>query len=193
MVSKTAAQQGRHDRGHDDDGNRYMTHSHNCVRIASELQGYHQPTKSNRQRNSDHDTTDRAANHIFMSKNLNGHGRASVVDVHYLPRCPTAVKIGLTLLPAAALAITRCLDNSLRTSPAGLGLLKKYPCASVQPSRFKYSSSSCVSTPSHAAVIPRLLPSPKTARMIAFEPALEARSCRNDWSILILSNGKLRR
>src|SRR6478672_4317028 len=193
MISKTAAQQGSHDCVDQDDGNRHIAHSHNCVRIGSELQGDHQPTESNRQRNSDHDTTERAANHIFMSKNLSGHGHTSVVDLHYLPRCPTAVKLGLILLPATALAITRCLDNSLRTSPAGLGLLKKYPCASVQPSRFKYSSSSCVSTPSHAVVIPRLLPSPTTARMIAFEPALEARSCRNDWSILILSNGKLRR
>jgi hypothetical protein len=43
---------------------------------------------------------------------------------------------------ATALAVTSCLEIILRTSPAGLGLLKKYPWASVQPSRFKYSSSS---------------------------------------------------
>ena len=38
---------------------------------------------------------------------------------------------------ATALTITSCFDNSCMISPAGLGSLKKYPCASVQPSRLK--------------------------------------------------------
>src|SRR5471030_976623 len=70
----------------------------------------------------------------------------------------------------AAATLIACTPSAERmdwTSPAGLGLLNRYPCASVHPSIRRHSSCSVVSTPSAVVTISRLLPSPTTARMIA--------------------------
>src|ERR1700724_339684 len=80
--------------------------------------------------------------------------------------------------------------NSAYTSFAGTALLKKNPCASVQPTRFKKSSSPLVSTPSPVVSIPRLLASWATARTMARESFLDERPRTKTRSILILSNGK---
>ena len=47
--------------------------------------------------------------------------------------------------------------------------------------------------PSAVVEMPRLLPSPATARTIAAQSERRDSSRTNDWSILILSNGKLRK
>src|SRR4051794_8058284 len=95
--------------------------------------------------------------------------------------------------PSAAPDVPDWTRNSSMISAFGRALLNRKPCPSWQPSARRQLSSASVSTPSAVMVTPRPLPRLTIDRTIAWPSRLEPRSRTNDWSILILSNGKLLR
>jgi hypothetical protein len=95
--------------------------------------------------------------------------------------------------PAAFEALDPKPANNAAISAAGLAALNRKPCTSLQPSARSQSSWSVVSTPSAVVVMFRLRPRPEIARTIATQSSRSARSFTNERSILILSNGKLRK
>jgi len=93
----------------------------------------------------------------------------------------------------AGLCASAKAPSSVGIRLAGFGVPSRKPCTWVQPSARTARSCSIVSTPSAVVAMPSVLPSPATARTIASDSGRLARSRMNDWSILILSNGNLRR
>src|SRR5271156_3190890 len=97
-------------------------------------------------------------------------------------------------LPHAACDARRPnLNSNCSISAAGRAALNRKPCTWLQPSARNQSSWSKVSTPSAVVVILRLRPRLEMARTIATQSERSARSFTKERSILILSNGKLRR
>src|SRR5205085_11374109 len=94
--------------------------------------------------------------------------------------------------PAGELQLP-CVFNRLTISALGRARLNRKPCPSWHPSLRRQFTSASVSTPSAVMVTPRPLPRLIIERTIACASGLAARSRTKDWSILILSNGKLRR
>ena len=77
--------------------------------------------------------------------------------------------------------------------PPARGVRRNNPAPRCSPRLAAAANCSSVSTPSAVVAMPSAVPRPVTARTIAAASSSCARSRMNDWSILILSNGKLRR
>ena len=76
---------------------------------------------------------------------------------------------------------------------AGRAGLNRKPCISVHPSSVTVFNCCCVSTPSAVVAMRKSAASWVMARTIASDSSLPTRSTMNERSILIFSNGKLRR